>query len=54
MSEEIIVDLGWSRKLIEDVLGVAPNVMKPPFGDIDDLVRNVSIVHGLTHRYLHF
>jgi peptidoglycan/xylan/chitin deacetylase (PgdA/CDA1 family) len=47
-NEQIIAELGWSRKIIKDVLGVTPNMMRPPFGDIDDRVRNISIALGLT------
>ncbi|KAL0950744.1 hypothetical protein HGRIS_007517 [Hohenbuehelia grisea] len=45
---EIIAELGWSKKVIKDVLGVTPNMMRPPFGDIDDRVRAISIAMGLT------
>lgn len=34
-NEQIIAELGWSRKVIKDVLGVTPNMMRPPFGDIE-------------------
>lgn len=34
-NEGIIAELGWSRKAIKDVLGVTPNQMRPPFGDIE-------------------
>ena len=34
-NEEIIAELGWSKKVIKDVLGVTPNMMRPPFGDIE-------------------
>lgn len=34
-NDEIIAELGWSRKAIKDVLGVTPNMMRPPFGDIE-------------------
>lgn len=47
-NEAIIAELGWSRKAIKDVLGVTPNMMRPPYGDIDDRVRNISIAMGLT------
>ncbi|KAF9568522.1 hypothetical protein CPC08DRAFT_813563 [Agrocybe pediades] len=46
--EEIIAELGWSKKVIKDVLGVTPNMMRPPFGDIDDRVRAISMAMGLT------
>jgi hypothetical protein len=47
-NEQIIAELGWSKKVIKDVIGVTPNFMRPPFGDIDDRVRNISIAMGLT------
>jgi peptidoglycan/xylan/chitin deacetylase (PgdA/CDA1 family) len=34
-NEQIIAELGWSKKVIKDVLGVTPNMMRPPFGDIE-------------------
>jgi len=34
-NEQIIAELGWSKKAIKDVLGVTPNMMRPPFGDIE-------------------
>jgi len=46
-NDQIIAELGWSRKIIQDVLGVTPNIMRPPFGDIDDRVRNISVAMGL-------
>lgn len=33
---------------IKDVLGVTPNTMRPPYGDIDDRVRAISLQMGLT------
>jgi peptidoglycan/xylan/chitin deacetylase (PgdA/CDA1 family) len=47
-NEQIIAELGWSKKIIKDVIGVTPNFMRPPFGDIDDRVRNISMAMGLT------
>jgi len=34
-NEQIVAELGWSKKIIKDVLGVTPNMMRPPFGDIE-------------------
>lgn len=34
-NEQIIAELGWARKVVRDVLGVTPNVMRPPYGDIE-------------------
>jgi peptidoglycan/xylan/chitin deacetylase (PgdA/CDA1 family) len=47
-NEEIIAELGWTKKIIKDVTGVTPSYMRPPYGDIDDRVRNISIAMGLT------
>ena len=47
-NEGVVAELGWSRKAIKDVLGVTPNTMRPPFGDIDDRVRAISMQMGLT------
>ncbi|KAH9487078.1 Chitin deacetylase [Psilocybe cubensis] len=46
-NEQIIAELGWTKKVIKDVLGVTPNMMRPPFGDIDDRVRAISLAMGL-------
>jgi len=40
-NEEIIAELGWTKKVIKDVLGVTPTTMRPPYGDIDDRVRAI-------------
>ncbi|KAJ3900580.1 hypothetical protein F5879DRAFT_907174 [Lentinula edodes] len=47
-NEQVIAELGWTKKVIKDVTGVTPNMMRPPYGDIDDRVRNISIAMGLT------
>ncbi|TFK68114.1 glycoside hydrolase/deacetylase [Pluteus cervinus] len=47
-NEQIIAELGWSRRVIQDTLGVTPNMMRPPYGDIDDRVRAISVAMGLT------
>ncbi|KAG2003220.1 chitin deacetylase [Coprinopsis cinerea AmutBmut pab1-1] len=45
--EEIIAELGWSKKIIRDAIGVTPNMWRPPYGDIDDRVRALSLAMGL-------
>ncbi|TFK57556.1 glycoside hydrolase/deacetylase [Heliocybe sulcata] len=47
-NEEIIAELGWTKKIIKDVTGVTPNMMRPPYGDIDDRVRAICTAMGLT------
>lgn len=47
-NEEIIAELGWSKKIIKDILGVTPNEWRPPYGDIDNRVRAIGVAMGLT------
>ncbi|KAK0467147.1 carbohydrate esterase family 4 protein [Desarmillaria tabescens] len=47
-NEQIVAELGWTRKAIKEVLGVTPTTMRPPYGDIDDRVRAISLAMGLT------
>ncbi|KIY71912.1 carbohydrate esterase family 4 protein [Cylindrobasidium torrendii FP15055 ss-10] len=46
-TEQIVAELGWTRKAIKEVLGVTPTTMRPPYGDIDDRVRAISLAMGL-------
>ncbi|KAH9983935.1 hypothetical protein BJV77DRAFT_1040509 [Russula vinacea] len=46
-NEQIVAELGWTRKAIQAVLGVTPTTMRPPFGDIDDRVRAISLAMGM-------
>ncbi|KAF7982587.1 hypothetical protein HWV62_27599 [Athelia sp. TMB] len=45
---EIVAELGWTRRAIATVLGVTPTTMRPPYGDIDDRVRAISLAMGMT------
>jgi hypothetical protein len=47
-NEEIVAELGWSKKVIKDTIGVTPLYMRPPYGDIDDRVRGICEKMGLT------
>ncbi|CCM01615.1 uncharacterized protein FIBRA_03676 [Fibroporia radiculosa] len=46
-NEEVIAELGWSKKIIKDALGVTPLHWRPPFGDIDDRVRAIATAMNL-------
>ncbi|KAF8074952.1 carbohydrate esterase family 4 protein [Lyophyllum atratum] len=46
-NEEIVAELGWTRHAIRTVLGVTPTTMRPPYGDIDDRVRAISLAMGM-------
>lgn len=41
-NEQIVAELGWTRKAIKDVAGVTPLLFRPPYGDIDDRVRAIA------------
>ncbi|KAJ4473590.1 hypothetical protein J3R30DRAFT_3510154 [Lentinula aciculospora] len=44
---EIVAELGWTRKAIKAIIGVTPTTMRPPYGDIDDRVRAISLAMGM-------
>ncbi|GAA5894606.1 hypothetical protein JCM6882_004860 [Rhodosporidiobolus microsporus] len=46
-NEEIVAELGWTKKVLYDITGVTPNTMRPPYGDIDDRVRYIALQMGL-------
>ncbi|KAF7306607.1 Chitin deacetylase [Mycena indigotica] len=46
-NEQIIGELGWSKKIIKDTLGVTPTHFRPPFGDIDNRVRAIAAAMNL-------
>ena len=34
-NEQIIAELGWTKKVIKDITGLTPNTFRPPYGDIE-------------------
>ncbi|KAH7890773.1 carbohydrate esterase family 4 protein [Phlebopus sp. FC_14] len=46
-TEQVVAELGYTRKAIKQVLGVTPTMMRPPYGDIDDRVRAISLAMGM-------
>ena len=34
-NEQVIAELGWSKKVIKDLTGLTPNIWRPPYGDIE-------------------
>ncbi|KZT06315.1 carbohydrate esterase family 4 protein [Laetiporus sulphureus 93-53] len=46
-NEEVIAELGWTKKIIKDALGVTPIYWRPPYGDIDDRVRAIGLAMNL-------
>ena len=45
---QIVAELAWTMKVINETIGVTPNTMRPPYGDIDDRVRAIALQMGLT------
>ncbi|KAI9361981.1 hypothetical protein BD770DRAFT_340422 [Pilaira anomala] len=45
-NEQIVAELKWNELAIKEVTGVAPRYFRPPYGDIDDRVRNVAAALG--------
>lgn len=43
-NEQVIAELGWTRKVIQDVLGVGPLYMRPPYGDIECVFPSLVVV----------
>jgi len=46
-NEQIVGELGFTRAAIKAALGVTPTTMRPPYGDIDDRVRAISLAMGM-------
>ncbi|KAI0651555.1 hypothetical protein C8Q79DRAFT_1004839 [Trametes meyenii] len=46
-NEQVIAELGWTKKIIKDVLGVTPTYWRPPYGDVDNRVRAIATAMGL-------
>lgn len=47
-NEEIVAELGWTKEVIRQTIGVTPRTFRPPYGDIDDRVRAIAAQMGLT------
>ncbi len=47
-NEQIVAELGWSKQVIKQTIGVTPLYMRPPYGDIDDRVRAICKAMTLT------
>ncbi|KAG0265076.1 chitin deacetylase [Mortierella polycephala] len=45
-NEQIVAELKWTEKAIFDVIGVTPLYWRPPFGDVDNRVRNIATQLG--------
>ncbi|KAF9572060.1 chitin deacetylase [Mortierella alpina] len=45
-NEEIVAELKWTEKVIFDIIGVSPIYWRPPYGDVDNRVRNIATQLG--------
>ncbi|KAK0539402.1 chitin deacetylase [Tilletia horrida] len=47
-NEDVYLELRWTMQIIKDVIGLTPNTMRPPYGDIDDRIRAICKLLNLT------
>ncbi|ORZ01891.1 hypothetical protein BCR42DRAFT_497187 [Absidia repens] len=47
-NEQLVAELKWNELVIKEVTGVSPRFFRPPYGDIDDRVRDVAKALGFT------
>jgi peptidoglycan/xylan/chitin deacetylase (PgdA/CDA1 family) len=47
-NEQIVAELKWNELAIKEVIGVSPRYFRPPYGDIDNRVRDVAAALGFT------
>jgi len=46
-NEQVVAELAWGREAIKEVTGITPLYMRPPWGDIDNRVRAISLALGM-------
>ncbi|THH29777.1 hypothetical protein EUX98_g4413 [Antrodiella citrinella] len=44
---QIVAELGWTRLIIQKILGITPTTMRSPYGDLDDRVRAIALAMGM-------
>lgn len=52
-NEEIIAELGWTKQIIQDVTGIAPLFVRPPYGDIELVFSLVLWIYGADRYFYH-
>ncbi|KAG0316416.1 chitin deacetylase [Dissophora globulifera] len=45
-NEQVVAELKWTEKAIVDTIGVTPIYWRPPYGDVDNRVRNIATQLG--------
>ena len=43
-NEQVVAELGYTRKAIRSILGITPLTMRPPFGDIGTIPSSLPFV----------
>ncbi|KAI8138519.1 hypothetical protein BJV82DRAFT_565283 [Fennellomyces sp. T-0311] len=41
-NEQVIAELKWTEQAIKEIIGVSPVLVRPPQGDMDDRIRNIT------------
>ncbi|ORZ00588.1 hypothetical protein BCR43DRAFT_485465 [Syncephalastrum racemosum] len=44
--EQLVAELKWNEQVIKEAIGVSPKYFRPPFGNIDNRVRDISKALG--------
>ncbi|KAI8373822.1 hypothetical protein BD560DRAFT_88903 [Blakeslea trispora] len=47
-NEQIVAELKWTELAIKEIIGVSPRLFRPPYGDIDNRVRDIGTALGFT------
>ncbi|CAH1760508.1 3026_t:CDS:2 [Entrophospora sp. SA101] len=47
-NEEIVSEIKWTERAIQNYAGVTPNLLRPPQGDYDDRIRDIARQLGYT------
>ncbi|KAG2178850.1 hypothetical protein INT43_001696 [Umbelopsis isabellina] len=47
-TEQIVGELRWTEEAIKEITGVSPKLFRPPYGDIDNRVRDIAVQLGYT------
>ena len=50
-NEQVIAELKWNEQVIKEVIGVSPRFFRPPFGNIDNRVRDIAKALGFVRKY---
>ncbi|KAG1145932.1 hypothetical protein G6F37_004268 [Rhizopus arrhizus] len=47
-NEQVVAELKWTELAIKEIIGVSPRLFRPPYGDIDNRVRDIGTALGFT------